>query len=263
MRRILTALVGVPLVVGLTWLGGWAFAGMIAFVAVVAQAELYGLASRRAPWPVLVPALGAGAAASLFAMGAVFAALALLLALVALVAFPMATDVEHALPDAASTALGILYPPVLLGCMTALRTAQTSIPDPFWITMGVFLLVWAADSGAYYAGRSLGRHLLAPVVSPKKTWEGVAGGVVAALMVAAALWYWTGSGLDLEHWLVLGGLAAVLGPCGDLFESSLKRSAGVKDSASWLPGHGGFLDRFDALAFVAPAAWLYLAVVVG
>jgi phosphatidate cytidylyltransferase len=260
--RIATALVGIPVVVLLTWLGGWPFAAMIAAISVVAQFELYGLRARRLPWLVLGPALSAGAAASLFAMGSEFVALALLLSIATLAAFPLAADIEHALADASSTVLGIAYPPVLLGCLTAVRVGVHPLLDPFWTTMGIIVLVWAADTGAYYAGRTFGRRLLAPAVSPGKTWEGLAGGVAAALVVALLWWAVGDSGLAPWHWLALAVFTGILGPVGDLFESTLKRSAGVKDSAAWLPGHGGFLDRFDALAFVAPPAWLYLVLVV-
>ena len=127
----------------------------------------------------------------------------------------------------------------------------------------LLILLLGLSSAAYYVGRALGRRPLAPVVSPKRTWEGFLGGMAGAGVVAVAWWYWTDSGLAPGHWIGIAGITAILGPMGDLFESALKRSAGVKDSASLLPGHGGFLDRFDALAFVAPAAWLYLVYLVG
>lgn len=260
--RVLTALVGIPVVVGLTWLGGWPFAAMIGAISVVAQFELYGLRTRRVPWVIMGPALASGAAASLFAMGSEFVALAVLLSIATMAAFPLAGDVETALPDISITALGIVYPPILLGCLTAVRVGVHPVLDPFWTTMGIIVLVWAADTGAYYAGRTFGRKLLAPAVSPGKTWEGLAGGVAAAIIVAFIWWALGDSGLAPWHWAALAVFAGVLGPAGDLFESTLKRSAGVKDSAAWLPGHGGFLDRFDALAFVAPPAWLYLVLVV-
>lgn len=259
--RVITALVGIPVVVGLTWLGGWPFAAMMAGISVMAQFELYGLRTRRVPWVILGPALASGAAASLFAMGSEFVALAVLLSMATMAAFPLAGDIESALQDISVTALGIVYPPVLLGCLTAVRMGIHPLLDPFWTAMGIVVLVWAADTGAYYAGRTFGRHLLAPTVSPKKTWEGVVGGIAAAALVAVVWWAVSDSGLAPWHWIVLAVFAGVLGPAGDLFESMLKRSAGVKDSAAWLPGHGGFLDRFDALAFVAPPAWLYLVLV--
>ncbi len=191
-------------------------------------------------------------------MGSEFVALAVLTALATMAAFPLAGDIETALEDISITALGIVYPPVLLGCLTAIRVGVDPFLDPFWTTMGAVVPVWSADTGAYYSGRTFGRNLLAPSVSPKKTWEGLAGGVGAAVVVALAWWLVADSGLGAGHWVVLAIFTGVLGPAGDLFESTIKRSAGVKDSAAWLPGHGGFLDRFDALAFVAPPAWLYM-----
>lgn len=262
--RIVTAIVGIPVVVALVWLGGWPFGFLVMVIAMAGQHELYGLfrakgTSVGGPW-----ALAAGGCAALGPMHPAFAAAAIVLLLVALSGWPLAGRVEGSLAGVSGTVLGVVYPPILLSALTALRTSgMSSDLDPFVITLGVIVLVWAADTGAYYAGKTLGRHLLAPRVSPKKTWEGIGGGVVTAIVVAWCFARWVEPGLELQHWLVLGLVAATVGPVGDLFESALKRDAGVKDSAGLLPGHGGFLDRFDALAFVAPVSYLYLRIVAG
>ncbi len=129
-----------------------------------------------------------------------------------------------------------------------------------WLTLFLFLLVWGADTGAYFAGHRFGRHKLAPAVSPGKTWEGVAGGLllVLALALATALYVpWLER--EVAVWLGVSLLTASVSVLGDLFESRIKRVAGVKDSGQLIPGHGGVLDRIDAMTAAAPLfvlAWL-------
>ena len=115
----------------------------------------------------------------------------------------------------------------------------------------LIFFVWAADTGAYFAGKNFGKHKLAPSISPGKTWEGWAGGALLTLAVGWAAGYFLPD-IPLGHRLVAAGVVAVFGPLGDLAESMLKRSAGVKDSGTFLPGHGGLLDRFDAFLLVLP-----------
>jgi phosphatidate cytidylyltransferase len=125
-----------------------------------------------------------------------------------------------------------------------------------WLLLDVAVCVWASDTFAYFCGRSLGRHKLAPTLSPNKTIEGALGGLCGALLVGAGFGYWIH--LPLLHSLMVGLLAGVLGPLGDLFESALKRELGIKDFGTLMPGHGGALDRIDSLLFVVPIAYLYL-----
>ncbi|RZK25416.1 MAG: phosphatidate cytidylyltransferase, partial [Hymenobacter sp.] len=115
----------------------------------------------------------------------------------------------------------------------------------------LIFFVWAADTGAYFAGKNFGKHKLAPSISPGKTWEGWAGGAALTLATGWAAGYFLPD-IPLSHRLVAAGVVAVFGPLGDLAESMLKRSAGVKDSGTFLPGHGGLLDRFDAFLLVLP-----------
>ena len=124
-----------------------------------------------------------------------------------------------------------------------------------------FLVIFGSDSAAYYGGRTFGRHKLAPSVSPGKTWEGAIAGMLASLLLAAASHYWFFPELPLKFALPLAAVMNVVGVLGDLTESALKRSAGTKDTAQILPGHGGILDRIDSLLFNAPViyyfAWAY------
>jgi phosphatidate cytidylyltransferase len=114
-----------------------------------------------------------------------------------------------------------------------------------------------SDSGAYYTGRALGRHKLAPRISPGKTWEGAAGGMLASLLTAVLAHYWFFPELPLRIALPLAAAMNILGVLGDLTESALKRGAGAKDAAQILPGHGGLLDRLDSLLFNAPVLYYF------
>jgi phosphatidate cytidylyltransferase len=117
-------------------------------------------------------------------------------------------------------------------------------------------ITWAADTVAYFAGRSFGKHALAPHISPKKTWEGSIAGLVGSLLIAYAFHFWLT--IPLPHLFAMATLGNIAGQMGDLLESACKRSAGVKDSGGLLPGHGGILDRIDALILCIPVIWYYL-----
>jgi len=120
-------------------------------------------------------------------------------------------------------------------------------------------ITWAADTLAYFAGRAFGKHPLAPHISPKKTWEGSVAGLVGSLLIAYAFHFWLT--VPLHHLLAMAFLGNIAGQMGDLLESACKRSAGVKDSGGLLPGHGGILDRIDALILCIPVIWFYLVLV--
>jgi len=123
------------------------------------------------------------------------------------------------------------------------------------LVLFTLVLVWAGDMLAYFVGRGLGRTHLAPQLSPNKTWEGAAGNLFGSLAVAFAFSYWLP--INLVHVVAMAALANIAGQAGDLLESAYKRSAGVKDSGTLLPGHGGVLDRIDALILSAPVVWYY------
>jgi phosphatidate cytidylyltransferase len=130
-------------------------------------------------------------------------------------------------------------------------------PMPFRI-LGVLLLTWTNDTFAYLIGKQIGRRKLFERISPKKTWEGTIGGSICTILLALGLSFLLPEAFGLTEWLMVGCVAAVFATLGDLVESMLKRSLSVKDSGTLLPGHGGLLDRFDALLYVAPFAWLTL-----
>jgi len=127
------------------------------------------------------------------------------------------------------------------------------------IIVGFFLLIWANDTGAYLTGVTFGKHRLMERISPKKSWEGFFGGLIIAVLVAWLLSGWLGV-VDSIHWMIISVIISVAGTYGDLIESMLKRSTGVKDSGTIMPGHGGFLDRFDSAIISFPLIYLFISV---
>lgn len=150
---------------------------------------------------------------------------------------------------------GILYTVVPLAMVNAIAQFQHTY-QPL-VVLGVFFLIWSNDTGAYFAGKYLGKTPLLKRISPKKTWEGSIGGAVLTLLIALVA-YWLVPALSLIDWLVVAVLSIVVGTWGDLAESMLKRNVNVKDSGTILPGHGGVLDRLDAVYMVIPFVWAWL-----
>lgn len=126
-----------------------------------------------------------------------------------------------------------------------------------WLVMGFFILIWTNDTGAYLAGRAFGKNKLFERISPKKTWEGAIGGLLLTLIAAFLLNKYS-SLLNITHWMIIAAIIVVFGNLGDLTESLFKRSVSIKDSGNLLPGHGGLLDRFDAVLIAAPMVFTYL-----
>jgi phosphatidate cytidylyltransferase len=148
----------------------------------------------------------------------------------------------------------LLYVPLLTSFMVLLRGGE----DGQWWILFLFAVNWGNDILAYYTGRSIGRHKLSRVVSPKKTIEGAIGGLVGGIVVAVVLRYALFSDRGVVELAVLALLLGLVGQAGDLFESMIKRSAGVKDSGFIVPGHGGILDRIDSLLFCLPLLYCYI-----
>jgi phosphatidate cytidylyltransferase len=163
---------------------------------------------------------------------------------------------DKMIASSGATIVGVLYVVLLGGHLVALRTGFEEKLSTHLLSF-FFLILMGADTGAYYVGRAIGKHKLAPAISPAKTWEGVAGGVVAGLALATVAHFWFFRELPLKWALPLTAAMIVLGILGDLTESALKRGAGAKDTAKILPGHGGVLDRLDSLLFNAPLIYYF------
>lgn len=256
---------GIPAIVGILYLGGWPFAVLVLAISLLAQYEVYGLMDAGGIRPDREVGLLLGA---LFVLQAVhrpllYAALAVVLVAVARSPFRRA---EAGPASLAATLFGAAYPTALLGMLVEMRLARGPLVgdlEAFYLTLALFVLVWTGDTAAYYVGRAVGRRPLAPAISPKKTWAGAVGGLVGAVAAALLLKAIVLEVLPWGHAVAVGLIAGVVGPLGDLAESKLKRQVGVKDSGSLLPGHGGVLDRFDAMVLVAPSVYLYLRFAAG
>jgi len=271
-QRALTALVGIPLALLVIYFGGWYLAAAVALLALLGVHEFYGLTKVEDRFIAGFGYLGAAA----LVVGARVAphgtyhytglGIALLVALGQLASWlarKRRERVHTLLRQVAAVTVGWAYVPFLFGYLLQLRGLEALRPLPHWLPAGagwVFLVIaccWVMDTAAYLVGRAIGRHKLAPKISPGKTVEGAIAGLVAAMAWTAGLGITLG--LTVGQGLALGAVLGVGGQVGDLFESLLKRRAGVKDSGTLLPGHGGVLDRFDSLLFCAPLGYAVLA----
>jgi phosphatidate cytidylyltransferase len=171
----------------------------------------------------------------------------------------LSSQTEQRWKDTLIILLGVLYVGFPLGTVVSSR----SLPAGESLVLFLAVVTWASDTGAYYAGTLWGKHLLLPSVSPKKTIEGLLGGLALAVSAALLAQWGFASQLSLSDALILGVLVTGMGLLGDLFESVIKRRTGVKDSGGILPGHGGMLDRLDSLLFTAPTFYYYVAYVRG
>jgi len=163
---------------------------------------------------------------------------------------------EEALPSSAIAVMATLYVGMLGGSLIRLRN-DFPVKIGAKLVFFLVLVVWLGDAGAYYVGKQFGRHLLAPRISPKKTIEGLIGGIAVAVLTALVIHFTFFREFPLLHVIIAGIVLSVAGVIGDLAESMWKRSAAVKDSGTLFPGHGGFLDRFDSIFFTTPILYVY------
>jgi phosphatidate cytidylyltransferase len=262
-RRVATAAVALPLLLAAFFLGPPLLAaGIVAAAVLVGLWEFFGLMKARGLAPFHVP--GVALLVAIFtevARPVVPATLWPAVALVTLICLlPRGTDFSSIVPSAALTLLGAAYLGSLGGAVAALRLLPPD-RDGAWRLVLLLSIVMAADSAAFFVGNAVGRRKLAPAISPGKTIEGAAGGLVGGIAAAAVVRSLGVPSVPLRHALLLGLAVAALGIAGDLVESLLKRWAGVKDSGVLFPGHGGMLDRLDSILFGAPVLYYYFALV--
>lgn len=262
--REFTALVGAPIAI---WIVGWShplvYAAAIALCALLALYEFLILGRRKGyqlPVPLcLIVALMILAAFVLEPLSVEMGVFVALLVIPASYVFGRGT-LDDALPSSAIAVLATLYVGMLGGSLIRLRNDfHENGPKLVYFLL---LVVWLGDAGAYYTGRLFGRHKLSPRISPKKTVEGGIGGVTTSVAAAVVIHFTFFQAFPLLHAIVAGVLLSIAGIIGDLAESMWKRSADVKDSGTLIPGHGGFLDRFDSIFFTAPILYTYWSLIV-
>lgn len=283
-RRLLVSAVGIPVGFAVVWAGGWVLLGVLLALALIGTHEVLGFARAREVRPFGLLALVASAclllavplsdgtpeAWALPAIGVLVAAALLALAASVFLRGPGGGP----LAAAAVTVLAPLYVAMPLAFGWFLRHHPASEWETAaWAGTGLLLLpiiaTWLGDTTAYFGGRAMGRRKLLPAVSPAKTVEGalwgLVGSVSGALLATAFLFpvFGGGESLSLVAAALLGLAIGVVAQVGDLAESALKREAGIKDSGSILPGHGGVLDRFDAVLFTLPLTWILLPFFLG
>jgi phosphatidate cytidylyltransferase len=253
--RVVVALVGLPLVLAIVWAGGWWLFALTGVAAILALHE-YALMIRSLR-PVILAAY-AGAILSLLGAhlaGREWTVAGFLSTIVfAFLLHWIATTRQSATVAIASTVLGAAWIGLCLAHLLLLRQIPA---DGELATFTILLAVWSGDIGAFFAGRLVGRHKLAPALSPGKTWEGFLFGTLATVFVAFVALY-KQNYLSIWQSIVLGVVIAIAAPLGDLFESALKRDMQVKDSGRLLAAHGGVLDRIDSLLFAVVASYYLL-----
>jgi len=248
MSRILTALALIPFALyAIFWAPHWLFLVIVALMAVACYHEFAGIAAAHSvPGPLWIGFLLGGVflvepnAVRLFPIPALLLALRL-------------SDLSKGLAFAGSVLLGVLYVFGAWRCAIDLRAIS-----PYWILFAL-AINWVGDIAAFYAGRTFGKHKLSPRVSPGKSWEGAVGSIIGAAIFGAIFESKLDLGVGMATMIALCIVCNIAGQVGDLAESALKRGAGLKDSGTLLPGHGGFLDRLDSSLFTMPVVYYFLA----
>jgi phosphatidate cytidylyltransferase len=260
-QRTITALIAIPVVLAIVWLGGWWAFAAASIVVILGAYELHRMMLHEGYHPLILISLVLSA---LFLVAAMLPQLRLLLlelglGIALLVTFPLLffrKKLDGAMVDWSLTLAIAIYLGWPLSLFPLLRGFQMGISSGFWWLLAVLLGVWGFDTGAFFTGHFIGRHKLAPNISPAKTWEGVIGGMVLSIIAALLFTTWP-LGVPWYLAILLGILIGVAATLGDLAESLIKRQTHVKDSGQIVPGHGGILDRIDSLLFAVIVVYIF------
>jgi len=257
--RVLSALVGIPVILFAVWYGGLPLSTVILILAVLGIYEMSRLWERMGVHVWLPGALTGGTlyvAAAHFGNGNLSMS-AMFVALVIGIFYLLTVYPSFNFIDLAGTFFTSLYTGWLLTHLISLR----QLADGFHYVLLVLAATWGTDTLAYFIGIRFGKHKMAPVISPNKSLEGALGGLAGSLIAAVVIGL-LNPHMSFIHYLVIGLLTGIFGQAGDLVESAFKRLAAVKDSSKVIPGHGGVLDRFDSMYWTAPIVYYYLVILV-
>lgn len=258
-QRVLTALVGIPVILALFYFAGWPLAIASILVVGIGIFEFFRMATGMETKPLAVWGYIIGFTWVLFGVyfnNGQYLSLALWITFLLSVLYFLWKFPERNLIDLCITYFGAFYVGGLFSYLIKIREVSFG---GFIFVILVFLLTWVNDTAAFFIGSAYGKHRLCPKLSPKKSIEGFLGGVVFTLIAALVFGYIISGKMNIM-WGLLGILAAIAGAMGDLFESSFKRLSKTKDSGNLIPGHGGILDRLDSLLLVAPLVYYYLQI---
>ena len=275
-KRISTAVVGVPILVFALIKGGYVLLTIVAFVTIVGLWEFFNIMELRGYRPLKI----SGYISGLLIIFSAYFMHNYFLILIGVFLFILfiglfEKDNKAALSGIGGTVFGVFYIAGLLSFALKLRNMGLFFEDQYKI-LGSFLaakhinegtgvyaiffaiaVIFISDTGAYFIGKNYGKRRIAPNISPKKSWEGVAGGIAASIIAAYIIWWIAPVRFPLKHAIILSVILSLVGVAGDLVESRIKRDADIKDSGTIFPGHGGILDRIDALLFGLPVAYIY------
>jgi phosphatidate cytidylyltransferase len=259
--RTITSFIGIPIVLACVWFGGWVAFGAVVLVVVLAAYEVHAMMLHEGFHPLIGISL---ILSLLFLVASMFPLqrgllLEIGLALALFVTFPLLffrEKLEGAMVDWSLTLAIAVYLGWPLSLFPLIRGYQIGVSNGFWWLLTLLGGVWGFDTGAFFVGHFLGRHKLAPRISPAKTWEGAFGGLIFSI-AAALLFAMLPLGVPWYLALLLGLLIAIAATLGDLAESLIKRQTHVKDSGQFIPGHGGMLDRIDSLLFAVIVVYFF------
>ncbi len=266
-QRVAVGVIFIPLILAAIWRGELWFLSLLEIIIVAGLFEFFALAQRKNLRPHRVLGVFGGAAIApliYFGMSSqlwlFFTALAIALIVVELFAKPVPSG--SPLLNVSATFFGVAYVAGMLSFLLLIREMPRMTGGDYshagaWVIM-IFVTIWMCDTAAYFCGLYFGKHKLFERVSPKKTIEGALGGFIFAIIVAVICRQIFAKGLRLQEALIIGLIIGIVGQISDLVESLFKRDAGVKDSSTLIPGHGGMLDRFDSEMLVAPIVYFYL-----
>ncbi len=256
-KRIISALIAAPVFLYATWLGGWVFTVILIIVAMVIQVEIINMLGKQNLHTRKVMSLLLGIPVMLMAILPEMAWILFLAMLLVILVSEVFRDHNEGWKHLITTLTVAIMVPALFSGLLILRNFGDDLTG-FILTFTLLVMVWSNDVLAFAGGKAMGKHPLAPKISPAKTVEGFIWGYMGCfLALGLCMILIPGFPIGLKTAIPFAIITGLLGPAGDLAESKLKRASGIKDSSGLMPGHGGLYDRFDAVLFSAPAAAIY------